>query len=90
MIPYYSAHTDKALRQRLGHSDRCTHSHFHLYDGGERLAISLNGRHLACSFSDSTVNVWEVANRMGGPAFAGASPITRHRCTFETKSLEAF
>ena len=39
-------------------------------------AISLNGRYLACGLSDGTVNVWEVANRTGGPAFGSGSPIT--------------
>jgi len=39
-------------------------------------AISLNGRYLACGLSDGTVNVWEVANRTGGPAFRSGSPIT--------------
>ena len=39
-------------------------------------AVSLNGRYLACGFFDRTVNVWEVTNRTGGPAFEGDWPIT--------------
>ena len=39
-------------------------------------AISLNGRYLACGLSDGTVNVWEVGNRTGGPAFWSDWPIT--------------
>ena len=37
-------------------------------------AVSLSGRYLACGLSDGTVNVWEVANRMGGPIFCSGSP----------------
>jgi len=39
-------------------------------------AISLGGRYLACSFHDGTLNVWEVAKKLGGPAFDRGSPIT--------------
>jgi len=39
-------------------------------------AISLNGRYVACGLSDGTVDVWDVANRMGGPVFGSGSPIT--------------
>jgi len=38
-------------------------------------AVSLNGRYLACGLSDGTVNVWEVANRTGGPVFGNGEPI---------------
>ena len=39
-------------------------------------AISLSGRYLACGLSDSTVSVWEVANRTGRLGFKSGSPIT--------------
>ena len=39
-------------------------------------AVSLNGRYLACGFSDGTVNIWKVAKRTGGPAFRRRSAIT--------------
>ena len=39
-------------------------------------AVSLNGRYLACSLSDGTVNVWEVASRVGGLTFVNGPTIT--------------
>ena len=42
-------------------------------------AVSLKGRYLACGLSDGSVNFWEVASKMEGPAFSGGSPTT-HLC----------
>jgi WD40 repeat protein len=39
-------------------------------------AVSMNGRYLACGLSDTTVDIWEVANRTAGPALWSGSPIT--------------
>jgi hypothetical protein len=48
----------------------------------EDIAVSLKGRYLACGLSDGSVNFWEVANKMEGPAFGSGSPIT-HLCWLE-------
>ena len=37
-------------------------------------AVSLSSHYLACGLSDGAVNVWEAANRTGGPIFCSGSP----------------
>jgi len=49
---------------------------FVLKGEAKNTAISLKGRYLACSLSDGTLNIWEVANKLGSPAFNGGSPVT--------------
>ena len=40
------------------------------------IAISLNGRYLACDLSNGTVKFWEVADRTERLTFKSGSPIT--------------
>jgi len=40
------------------------------------IAVSSEGRYLAYSLSDGTLNVWEVAKKRGSPTFDRGSPIT--------------
>lgn len=42
-------------------------------------AVSLEGHYLACGLSSGTVNIWEVANKMEGPAFSSGLS-TPHLC----------
>ena len=45
----------------------------------EYIAVSLKGRYLACGLSNSSVEVWEVANKIQGSAIWTSSPAT-HSC----------
>jgi WD40 repeat protein len=48
----------------------------------EDIAISLEGRYLACGLSDGSVRVWEVAKKMGD-AVIRISPLVTHFCWLE-------
>ena len=48
----------------------------------EDIAVSLKGRYLACELSDGSVDVWEVANKMGDAVIGISSPVT-HFCWLE-------
>ena len=50
---------------------------FVLEHNAEDIAVSLKGRYLACGLSDGSVEVWEVANKIGG----GAATCTRSPVT---------
>ena len=41
------------------------------------IAVSSKGRYMACGFSDGSVEVWEVANQIGGAAIWSNSPVNR-------------
>ena len=43
----------------------------------ENIAVSLNGRYLACGLSDGSVKVWEVINTTGDAVIGISSPVTR-------------
>ena len=50
---------------------------FVLERNAEDIAVSLKGRYLACGLSDGSVEVWEVANKIGGgAAICTRSPVT--------------
>jgi WD40 repeat protein len=55
---------------------------FVLERNAENIAVSLKGRYLACGFSDESVEVWEVTNKMEGAAVWTSSPVT-HFCWLE-------
>ena len=43
------------------------------------IAISLEGRYIACGLSDGTVRIWELSGKTKGAAFGSGSPIS-HLC----------
>ena len=53
--------------------------------GAEDIAVSLEGRYLACGFSDGSVGVWKVADKMGDVVIEIGSLVT-HFCWLEPET----
>lgn len=56
---------------------------FVLEERAEDVAISLKGRYLAGGFSNGTVKIWEVANKMEGAGIQSSSSPVTHLCWLE-------
>ena len=59
---------------------------FILGRGAEDIGVSLMGRYLACGLSDGSVEVWEVAEKMGDAAIWASAPVTCF-CWLEPEEL---